>query len=99
MRSASEESTPRTQSAKIARPVALVLRVPSPPAGKQTPSGVLESGFTGTTAEYLFGWRVIVRPNAAEFVCDLEGDVDVRHRCSEIGKAGPEPNLSIDSCW
>ena len=38
MRAAIAGSTFRTLSAKIARPVALVLRRPSPPSGNATPS-------------------------------------------------------------
>ena len=38
MRAATCGSTPRMLSAKTARPVALVLRRPSPPSGNATPS-------------------------------------------------------------
>ena len=51
MRAAIAGSTARMESAKTARPVADVLRRPSPPRGKHTPSASGERGF-GTRPEY-----------------------------------------------
>ncbi len=89
-------STERTESAKIALPVAEVLRLPSPPRGKQTPWLSLFA----TCAGYLVSGVVLGGTECESYlISSFQSYAHIVFCRSEIGEARAQPGTTVDDGW